>query len=251
MRGLGLLLRSLAYTTQMIVTVLPYAGLLGLVGTVSKDAAYDMALVWIRFQAWMMKRLCRLDYRVHGLQNMPQRNCVVLLKHSSAWETLIELLIFPRQTWVLKQELMWIPLLGQGLWALNPIAVVRGAGRRAVNQVLQQGKQRLADGYWVMVFPEGTRVAPGRRGRFGVSGALLAIEAGVPVLPVAHNAGFFWPRRGLIKWPGTVDLVIGPPIDTRGKTLQEVNRLAQDWIEDTVASLPSPSFSVGRVAAAG
>jgi len=237
-----LILRSLAFTTQMIVTVLPYAGLIGLVGAFRSDLSYPMALAWIGFQVRMLRVLCKLDYRVSGRENIPDKNCVVLIKHSSAWETLVELLIFPHQTWVLKRELMWIPLLGQGLHALRPIAVVRGAGRRAVNQVLRQGRQRLADGYWVMIFPEGTRVPAGKTGRFGVSGALLAIEAGVPVLPVAHNAGYFWPRRGWIKWPGTIELVIGAPISTRGKTIQQVNQLAQDWIEGAVSSLPAPRF---------
>jgi len=237
-----LFLRSLTFTTQMIVTVLPYAGLMGLVSVFRPTMAYPMALAWIGFQVKALRVLCKLDYRVSGQENIPQRNCVALIKHSSTWETLVELLVFPRQTWVLKRELMWIPLLGQGLNSLNPIAVVRGGGRKAVNQVVRQGKQRLADGYWVMIFPEGTRVAAGKSRRFGVSGALLAVEAGVPVVPVAHNAGYFWPRRGWMKWPGTIEMVIGPPIHTRGRTLQEVNQLAQDWVEDAMGKLPSPRF---------
>src|SRR5690606_22674463 len=134
--------------------------------------------------------------------HLPSRNAIVLMKHSSAWETLAQLQIFPKQTWVIKRELMWAPFLGWVLPLLKPIAIDRRGGRDAVRQVIEQGTQRLEDGFWVVIFPEGTRVPPGQTRRYGLSGALLASETGRTVVPVAHNAGLFWPRRGWVKRPG-------------------------------------------------
>lgn len=141
------------------------------------------------------------------------------------------------QTWVLKRELMWIPLFGWALTLMKPIAINRGAGRKAVEQVVEQGRERLHEGIWVVIFPEGTRTAPGQRRRYGLGGAVLAEASGYPVVPVAHNAGHFWPRRKAIKQPGTVRVVIGPAIDPRGLTAAEINRRAEAWIESTVARL--------------
>jgi 1-acyl-sn-glycerol-3-phosphate acyltransferase len=187
---------------------------------------------------WLLKHLCKLDFRVTGTENIPSSSAVVYLKHSSAWETLAELVVFPEQAWVLKKEIRWIPFVGTGVVALNSIAIDRKSGHKAVRQVIEQGKQRLKSGYFVMIFPEGTRVPNGESRRYGASGALLAIEAGVPLIPVSHNAGYFWPRRSWIKWPGTIDMVIGTPISTSGKTAQQVNEEARTWIESTLESLP-------------
>jgi 1-acyl-sn-glycerol-3-phosphate acyltransferase len=186
---------------------------------------------------WLLRVLCRLDYRVEGREHLPTRNGIVLLKHSSAWETLAQIRIFPKQTWVLKRELMWVPILGWVLWLLNPIAIDRRGGGAAVQQVLDQGHARLTEGFWVMIFPEGTRMPVGETRRYGMSGALLAAAEGLPVIPVTHNAGYFWPRRGWLKKPGTIRLVIGPSIATRGVEPRVVNEQAQRWIEDTLTGL--------------
>jgi 1-acyl-sn-glycerol-3-phosphate acyltransferase len=132
---------------------------------------------------------------------------------------------------VLKHELKWIPFFGWGLAAMNPIAIDRGAGLHAVQQVVEQGKERLADGIWITIFPEGTRMPLGETKRYGISGALLAREAQVPILPVAHNAGDFWPRRGLKKEPGLIRVCIGPPIDPGDRSPRETNVVAQNWVE--------------------
>jgi len=145
--------------------------------------------------------------------------------------------VFPRQVWVLKRELTWIPVVGWGIRQLHAIAIDRKSGHSAVGQVVEQGKQRIAEGDWIMIFPEGTRMQPGQTRRYGVSGTLLAAETGRLVVPVAHNAGDFWPRRGLLKKPGTVRVVIGQPIAAAGRDVREVNREVQDWIEATVARL--------------
>ncbi len=162
---------------------------------------------------FLLKHLCGLDYRVEGREHLPGGAAIILSKHQSAWETIAFQEIFPPQTWVLKRELMWIPLFGWALALLRPIAIDRSAGRKAIEQVIEQGRERLQSGIWVVVFPEGTRVAPGTRKRYGMGGAVLAAETGYPVVPVAHNAGSFWPRRGFLKRPGTVRVVIGPVID--------------------------------------
>ena len=154
-----------------------------------------------------------------------------MIKHTTVFETYAQLAIFPPQSWVLKRELQWIPMFGWGLAAMKPIAIDRKAGVRAVNQVVEQGKERLAEGIWISIFPEGTRVPPGETKRYGVSGALLACEAQVPVLPVAHNAGDLWPRRGLKKEPGLIRVVIGPPIDPGSKSPKELNLEVQAWVE--------------------
>jgi 1-acyl-sn-glycerol-3-phosphate acyltransferase len=161
----------------------------------------------------------------------------VLSKHQSAWETLAFQEIFPPFVFILKRELLWIPLFGWGLALLKPIAIDRDAGRRALDQVVSQGRARLEQGIWVVVFPEGTRVAPGHRRRYKSGGAALAAETGYPVVPVAHNAGVFWPKRSFIKKPGTIRVVIGPPIPTKGKSADEVLDQAEEWIEQTMARL--------------
>ena len=184
---------------------------------------FALARTWARCGLWMLDRLCGLTFTVEGRERIPSRNHVVMCKHTSAWETLALFVIFPPHVWVLKRELLWIPLMGWGLKLLRPIAIDRGAGRRAVNQVIEQGKERLAEGLWVIIFPEGTRVAPGETRNYGVSGALLASAAERLVVPVSHNAGEFWPRRGILKKPGTVRVIIGTPIPAAGRDPRELN----------------------------
>jgi 1-acyl-sn-glycerol-3-phosphate acyltransferase len=185
---------------------------------------------------WVLKWSCGLTYEVHG--SMPAGCHVALWKHSSSWETIAMMLIFPRQVWVLKRELIWIPVVGLGVKQMHAIAIDRKAGHSAVSQVIEQGKARIAEGDWVMVFPEGTRMPAGETRRYGVSGTLLAAETGVLVVPVAHNAGTYWPRRGLRKKPGTIRVVIGPPVAPQGRDVRQVNEEVQNWIETTVRALP-------------
>jgi len=198
---------------------------------------FALARVWARVLLRALKWTCRLDYRVEGRENVPAGNHIALWKHSSSWETIAMALVFPRQVWVLKRELLWIPVVGWGIRQLRAIAVDRKSAYSAVSQVIEQGKQRLAEGDWVMIYPEGTRMPAGQTRRYGASGPLLAAESGKLIVPVAHNAGNFWPRRGLLKKSGTVRVVIGPPIAVRGRDAREVNREAQEWIESTVKSL--------------
>lgn len=228
---------SILFTLYLFVSVPIYGVLVVLTAPFPRRVTYAASLVWVDSVLWLLRVLCRLDYVVEGRENLPARNGVALLKHSSAWETIAQLRIFPPQTWVLKRELMWAPVFGWVLALLKPIAIDRRGGGAAVQQVLEQGRERLAAGLWVMIFPEGTRMPVGQTRRYGMSGALLAAAEGLPVVPVAHNAGYFWPRRGWLKKPGTIRVVIGPPIETAGVDPRVVNERAQQWIEGTLARL--------------
>jgi 1-acyl-sn-glycerol-3-phosphate acyltransferase len=230
-----LYLRSLIYTALFIVTIVLASAAICIVGPFNRSAGFAVGRLWgraiIGFCAWF----CGLRFEIEGMENIPSEPSVAFIKHSSTWETIAGLFFIPEHTWVLKRELMWIPIVGWALYFLHPIAINRSAGRSAVQQVVRQGRDRLADGLWIIVFPEGTRVAPGESRRYGVSGALLASETGAPIVPVAHNAGEFWPRRGLVKTPGLIRVVIGKPIRTAGREPRDINAEAQEWVESTIA----------------
>jgi len=232
-----MLLRSALFNLAMTAAVLLYAPLALLTAPFPYPWRYRFIVQWSRFHVWLARHLLGIHYRVEGREHLPVGAAVVLSKHQSAWETLAFPEIFPRLTWILKRELLWIPLFGWALALLKPVAIDRGAVHRALRQVLSQGRARLEDGTWVVVFPEGTRVAPGERRAYQSGGALLAIEAGCPVVPVAHDAGRLWPRRGFIKRPGTIHVVIGPTIQTAGRKPQDVVREAEAWIEETMLRL--------------
>ena len=230
-------LRSLLFTTYMMVSACLFGGLMGLCFWLPHRSQYAIARSWARLLLWMLERLCGLRFIVSGRENIPAGNHVVMCNHTSAWETVAQFLLFPPQVWVLKRELLWIPLVGWGLRRLRPIAINRGAGHRAVGQVIEQGKERLAEGLWVIIFPEGTRVRAGQAKKYGVSGALLATAAGRLVVPVAHNAGEFWPRRGFLKKAGTIQVVIGKPIDAAGKDPRVLNDEVRGAIEAGLAAM--------------
>lgn len=186
-----------------------------------------------RFALWAGDFLCGMKVVVEGKENIPDTPCVIMIKHTTILETYGHVAMFPKTAWVVKRELLRIPLVG---WAiglvLNPIAIDRKKGRSAVKQVIEQGKQRLADGVWVTIFPEGTRVPFGETRKYGISGAALAEEAGVPIVPVAQNAGDFWRRHEFFSMrPGTVRFCIGPPIDASAQPPKETNLIVQTWIE--------------------
>lgn len=200
---------------------------------------------WAAFNLWWLGITCNLTFDVTGRENIPAEAGVILCKHQSAWETLALQVIFPTQAWVLKRELLWIPIYGWGLATMNPIAIDRSAGVRALRQLVRQGRRRLADNIWVVIFPEGTRVAAGQQRAYQPGGGMLAAETGRPVIPVAHNAGWFWPRNSFCKYPGHIRMVIGPPIESADRSAKEITALAEKWIEATVAELAPASPATG------
>ena len=230
-------LGSVAFTLYLFLSVVIYGVAVLPTVLLPRRVPQSAARAWATGVLFMLRWLCKLDYVVEGIEHLPATSSVVLMKHSSAWETIAQLRIFPPQTWVLKRELTWIPVFGWVLLKLQAIAIDRKGGRAAVQQVLDQGRQRLKEGLWVVIFPEGTRVPAGETRRYGLSGALLAEAAGLPVIPVAHNAGDFWPRRSWLKRPGVIRVLIGPPIPTAGVDARVVNERTQRWIEDAVARL--------------
>ena len=185
---------------------------------------------WARSMLWWLKVTCNIRYEITGLENIPHSPTIILSKHQSAWETFAFQAIFPTQVYVLKRELLWIPIFGWGLAMSSPIAINRAAGREALKQLVEKGKDRLAKGLWVVIFPEGTRIAPKKRGKYHIGGAWLAVHTQTPVLPVAHNAGDFWPK-GFIKTPGVIQMHIGKPIQTAGLKTDALNQQVENWIE--------------------
>ncbi len=236
-----LFVRALLYLLVIIIFTLFFAPLSLLTFPFPFKVRYRFVRLWAQFNLWWLEKTCQLRYQVKGLENIPATNAIIFCKHQSVWETLALQCIFPPQVWLLKRELLWVPFFGWGLALLEPIAINRKSRREAMRQLLEQGMKRLADGRWVVIFPEGTRVAPGQKKSYQKGGAILAEKSGYPVVPVAHNAGEFWPRRSFIKYPGMIQVEIGPAIDTRGKTFQEINQLAEIWIEGKLAEINAPS----------
>lgn len=232
-------LRSVLFTVLMFLSVPAWALVVIVARIGGAELSYRMVFLWSRAMMDLLAAICGLRYVVEGWENLPAKASVVLLKHSSAFETIAQIVFLPRQCWVLKRELIWAPFLGWALATTRPIAIDRNAGRAAVEQVIEQGRERLAEGIWVTVFPEGTRMPPGETRKYGLSGTLLAQRTGNLIVPIAHNAGDFWPRRGWQKRPGTVVFRIGPPVSAEGRDPRDLNAEIQTWIESQVAELRS------------
>jgi 1-acyl-sn-glycerol-3-phosphate acyltransferase len=215
---------------QVIVTV-PYGVLTLCTWPLKPHVRYRIITFWSRIIIWLARLICGIRWQVRGLQNLPVGPAVVMSKHQSAWETMALQLFFPPLSIVLKKELLRIPFFGWGLAMFNPIAIDRNAGREALKQIEAQGRKKMAEGFWVLVFPEGTRMAPGNKGRYNIGGAWLAARTGAPVVPVAHDAGRFWGRNAFLKRPGRITVSIGPVIETAGLDANEVKRRVEDWIE--------------------
>src|SRR6202051_3988367 len=234
------LLRSLLFNVYMILSACLFGAFMSLCFWSSHGFQFAIARCWARCLLWVLERMCGLKFTVEGRERIPPGNHIVMSNHTSAWETVAQFVIFPPHVWVLKRELLWIPFVGWGLKLLRPIAINRGESHRAVNQVVEQGKARLADGLWIIVFPEGTRVVAGETKKFGVSGALLATATGTLVIPLSHAAGKYWPRRGFVKKPGTIRVVIGEPIASVGKNPRLLNEQVRQSIEAGLARIASP-----------
>jgi 1-acyl-sn-glycerol-3-phosphate acyltransferase len=232
-----ILLRSSLFALALVIVTPPYALLALLTAPLPRLVRYRVISGWSRLIVWLARALCGVRWRVEGGERLPSRPAVVLAKHQSAWETMAFQLIFPPQSYLLKRELLWLPFFGWGLALMSPIAINRTRGVAALRELVRRGKERLSQGFWVVVFPEGTRVAPGERRKYQLGGALLAEHSGAPVVPVAHNAGLLWPRNAFLKRPGVVTVRIGPVIESAGRDAASINALAEQWIEEQQKTL--------------
>ncbi len=225
------LLRSALFALALVLVTPPYALVALATFPLPRLARYRIISGWSRLVVRLARALCGIRWTVEGREHLPAKPAVILAKHQSAWETLAFQEIFPPQVLVLKKELLWIPFFGWGLALMSPIAIDRANGRAALRDIARRGKERLAQGFWVVIFPEGTRVRVGEKRDYQQGGAWLAAQCGVPVVPVAHNAGRLWPRNAFLKRPGEVTVRIGPAIPTTGRDAKQISADAEAWIE--------------------
>ncbi|NOT64830.1 MAG: 1-acyl-sn-glycerol-3-phosphate acyltransferase [Methylotenera sp.] len=239
MHKIVLFLRALLFMFGMLIITPIFALLVILMFPLNNITRSRMASYWARCALHWLKLTCNLGFEVRGRENIPDHPSIILCKHQSAWETIALQVIFPPQIWVMKRELLYIPFLGWAWVALSAIPIDRSAGREALKKLVKHGKDRLARGLWVVIFPEGTRIAPGERGKYHIGGAWLASQTQSTVSPVAHNAGLFWRKNAFIKQAGTITVSIGKPIETAGLKPDEVNKRVEDWIESEMLMLPN------------
>ena len=230
-------LRSLAFAIALLIITPPYALIALASFPLPRMLRYRIISGWSRMVIALAAVLCGIRYRVEGLEYLPDTPSIILSKHQSAWETIAFQAIFPPQVLVLKRELLWIPFFGWGLALMSPIAINRARGREALRRSAEKGAHRFKQGFWITMFPEGTRIAPGARGNYHAGGAWLAVKLNAPILPVAHNAGLCWPKNAFIKRPGLVTVSIGKPIAPSGRGAEELITEVESWIENRMQIL--------------
>ena len=242
---LGSTLRSIAFALFQLIVTPPYA--IAVLALSWKDpvSRYRFITWWCRMNLWGARVICGIRSQVIGGHNMPSTPHIVVCKHSSTWETLALTQIFPPLAFVAKKELLAIPFFGWAFRFASPITIDRKAGQDAMSQIAEQGRVRFAQGFWIAVYSEGTRIRAGTRANYKTGGARLAIEMGVPILPVAHNAGWLWPKGTLGKRPGLVTLSIGEPIAPHGREPLALMQEAERWIEAEVERLGRPDAPRG------
>jgi 1-acyl-sn-glycerol-3-phosphate acyltransferase len=235
-------LRSLLFALyQMILTPI-YATLVLLLFWLPPLPRFRFITGWCLLNLVGARLICGIRHRVIGAENIPPRADphLVMSKHSSTWETLSLNFLFPPLAFVAKKELLSIPFFGWAFALASPITIDRKAGHDAMTQLVTQGRERLRQGFWIVVYPEGTRIRAGTRAHYKSGGARLAIALGIPIVPVAHNAGYLWPKGVLGKQAGTVTVSIGPPIRPEGDDMQRLIGEVESWIENEVARLGNP-----------
>jgi 1-acyl-sn-glycerol-3-phosphate acyltransferase len=233
-----LFLRSLTFLLLQIIITPIFSGLALFAFPLPAHTRYRIISQWAKLMLFLLRVICGISHQVRGIENIPTEPSLILCKHQSAWETLALQQLFPAQAWVLKRELLWIPFFGWALALTNPIAIKRSDGKGAIKQLLKQGKERLKQGFHVVIFPEGTRVPFGERVKYKIGGALLAASSGAPVIPVAHNAGRLWRRKAFIKHPGVITISIGQAIESKGRKADQINADVEAWIENEIQQMP-------------
>ena len=234
-----LFLRSLLFYIGQIISTILIAPVGVIAFPLDFKKRYYLITRWAVFNLWWLKICCNVTYEILGKENIPKKPCIVMCKHQSAFETLALQRIFIPQVWILKKELLQIPIYGWGLASMQPIAINRDSSIKSFKQIADQGCERLEKGYWVIIFPEGTRVAPNKKKKYLPGGGMLAEKSGARIVPVAHNAGRLWPRNSMIKKPGLITIKIGPVMESKNNTAKEITNNVENWIEKTVGELPS------------
>lgn len=236
----NLFIRSLIFSIYSVTTIILYSFIC--LASLPFPLRFRHTLIRYYMYAYfyVLKVVCHIDYKIEGIENIPKdRTGILMCKHSSTWETFFIPMYFHTPAPIAKRELSWVPFFGWGLSVADPIYINRNDKKSAMQQIIDKGKKCLDQGRWIMVFPEGTRIPFGKVGHYKMGGARLAAATGHPVLPIAHNAGWFWPRRQFIKKPGTVTIVIGPVIESKGRKPEEILQLTKDWIETTMIRIGS------------
>jgi 1-acyl-sn-glycerol-3-phosphate acyltransferase len=248
MSRIALFLGSLLFAILVLVATVVWAPLCFLFAPLPYPKRYYWTSRWNVFVIWAAKTICGIKYEVKGMENLPDGPAILLSKHQSAWETIFYLCIMPRPlVFVFKKEIAYIPFFGWGISLLRMIPIDRRKGHDAMGQIVQHGRRRLADGQWIIMFPEGTRSAVGSKGKYKVGGTRLAVETGTPVVPIAMNAGEVWPRNTFIKKPGVVTVSIGKPIAPDGLSAHELMQQVENWIESEMRVIsPAVYASVPR-----
>ncbi|MDB5761565.1 MAG: putative 1-acyl-sn-glycerol-3-phosphate acyltransferase [Herminiimonas sp.] len=244
MLRITLFLRSLLFALLMIVATVIWAPMCFLFAPLPYNKRYYWTSRWNMFVIWAAKTVCGIRYQVRGYENLPDAPVILLSKHQSAWETIFYLYFMPRPlVYVFKKEITYIPFFGWGIALLRMIPIDRNKGKDAFAQVVVHGRRRLADGQWVIMFPEGTRIPVGEKGRYKGGGSRLAVETNTPVVPIAMNAGEYWPKNSFIKKPGTITVSIGKPISPEGLTAVELMQQVENWIESEMRVISPDAYS--------
>ena len=232
-----LLFRSGVFWVWQIVMTVFWGFPVVILGLFSFRVGYFLAIMWNRSNLYGLKYICGVDWKVDGMENIPDKPCVVMSKHQSTWDTYFLPTVFYPSVFVAKRSLLWIPIFGWSLYVLKFIMIDRKSGRSAMSQMCEQAADRLARKRWIVVFPEGTRRPVGAEPQYRVGGAMIAKKVPSNVVPVALNAGEFWPRMGFIKWPGTITVSIGPVISSEGKSAGQILAETEAWIEGRMAEI--------------
>lgn len=241
------LLRSTLHMLWMLVTVVPWAIAMLIASLWLRGVPmYRMAVGWLRLALVGLRVICGVRWRVTGMENLPVGStapAILLVKHQSTLETFLMPLLMPHPlAYVFKRELLYVPFFGWAMARLDMIHIDRSQRTQAFNKVVEQGKRLLAQGIWIIMFPEGTRIPRGQAGTYKTGGTRLAVATGAPVIPVAVSSAKVWPRKAFVKRPGVVDVVIGKPIPSQGRQADELMREAQAWIEGEMRRLDPEAY---------
>ena len=240
-------IRSILYLLVQLVTVIPWAFVCLACAPLPLATRYRITVQWPRAMTWAGRWICGLRWEVLGAENLPDGPAILLPKHQSTWETFYLIWAMPRDLcFVFKRELLYVPFFGWGMALLRMIPIDRSKGKDAMAQIVVQGRRRLADGQWIIMFPEGTRSAVGRQGKYKGGGARLAVETGTPVVPIAMNSGECWPRNSFIKKPGLITVSIGKPISPEGLTSAELMQKVETWIESEMRVISPAVYASER-----